>query len=120
MTASLKTGRAGRHTVVYGLGILLARAVSFVMLPFYTRYLTPGDYGVMQLVEMTLDVVAIFAGTQIASGVFRYYHKAENDADRRSVLSTALLLLASSYSLFATATFVAAPLVSRLVFGSES
>src|SRR5206468_11788005 len=52
--------------------------------------------------------------------VFRYYHKAENDADRRSVLSTALLLLASSYSLFATATFVAAPLVSRLVFGSES
>jgi O-antigen/teichoic acid export membrane protein len=118
MTKPFQMGRVGRHTLVYAAGVLLARGVSFVMLPFYTRYLTPADYGVMQLVELTLDVIAIFAGTQIASGVFRFYHKAADDASRNAVLSTATILLATSYGLFATATALAAPRLSQLVFGS--
>src|SRR5205823_14718273 len=68
--------RIGRHSLVYGAGLMLTKAVSFVMLPVYTRYLTPADYGVMTLISMTLDVIAIMAGTKVALGIFRYYHKA--------------------------------------------
>jgi O-antigen/teichoic acid export membrane protein len=118
MTSPLTMGRAGRHTLVYGVGILVSRAVSFVMLPFYTHYLTPANYGVMQLVEMTLDIVAILAGTKIATGIFRYYYKAESEADKRAVLSTAMILLGVSFGVFAAATAVVAPALSRLVFGS--
>jgi O-antigen/teichoic acid export membrane protein len=120
MTAPLKMSRVRRHTLVYGVGIVVGKVISIVMLPFYTRYLTPADYGVMQLVDMTLDIVAIFAGTRIASGVFRFYHKAQDEADRLSVLSTASVLLIVSFGFFATATGVAAPAVSRLVFGSPA
>jgi O-antigen/teichoic acid export membrane protein len=118
VTDSVTMARAGRHTLVYGVGILVGKAASFVLLPFYTHYLTPADYGVMQLVEMTLDVVSIIAGSQIAAGVFRYYHKAESDADRGAVLSTAMTLLVLSFGGFATATAVAAPVISRVVFGT--
>jgi O-antigen/teichoic acid export membrane protein len=111
-------GRAGRDTLVYAVGALFAKAVSFVMLPVYTRYLTPADYGVMQLVEMTLDVISIFAGTRIALGVFRYYHKAETEAERKAVLSTAMILIVALFGLFAAATALLAPVLSRLVFGS--
>jgi hypothetical protein len=51
-----------KHSLVYGLGMVISRSVSFIMLPIYTRYLTPADYGVMALVEMTLDVIAILGG----------------------------------------------------------
>src|SRR5436853_2534598 len=90
-----------RHSLVYALGLLLSKVVSFVMLPIYTRYLTPGDYGVMELIGMTLDIIAMIAGAGMATGIFRYYHKAESEAERLSVVSTALQMLASSYLIVA-------------------
>ena len=37
----------GRQTAIYSFGVMLGRAVSFLMLPVYTRYLTPSDYGLV-------------------------------------------------------------------------
>jgi O-antigen/teichoic acid export membrane protein len=115
-TPAFQMGRVGRHTLVYAAGILLSKAIAFVMLPIYTRYLTPSDYGVMELIEMTLDVIAILAGARIAVGIFRYYHKAANEAEREAVISTALMVLAGSYACIGLITFFAANLLSQLVF----
>jgi O-antigen/teichoic acid export membrane protein len=117
VTVALQMKRIGRHTLVYGVGIVLGKVLSFVMLPFYTHYLTPADYGVMQLVELTLDIVAILAGTRISGGIFKYYQEATSEAGRRAVLSTAMFLLVSSFSVLAVVTGLLAPLVSRIVFG---
>jgi len=110
--------RMGRHTIVYLAGILIGRAMSFVMLPFYTRFLTTADYGVMQLVEMTLDVIAIVAGARIASGIHRYYFKATTDAERNAVLSTATILIGVSFVMFGLLTGVLAEPLTVLVLGS--
>jgi O-antigen/teichoic acid export membrane protein len=106
----------GRHAIVYGIGNILGKAVSFVMLPIYTRYLTPADYGVIALVEMTLDVISILAGAQIALGIFRYYHKAGTTSERNAVVSTALIALGFSYAMVGVTAFVAAVPLSHLVF----
>lgn len=112
-------GRIGRQTLIYGLGIVLSKAVAFIMLPVYTRFLTPGDYGVMELIDMTLDVVSIVAGGKIALGIFRYYHKAETKQEQDEVVSTALLTLAATYTIVAFAVLSAAPLISNLVFRNQ-
>lgn len=108
-----------KHSLIYGLGMVISRAVSFIMLPIYTRYLTPADYGVMALIEMTLDFVSIIAGAQLALGVFRFYHKSEDEADRRGVVSTSFLLVGSLYALVGTGVFLGAAGLSRMIFGSE-
>jgi O-antigen/teichoic acid export membrane protein len=118
MSAVRAVRSASRHTIIYGIGIVASKVVSLIMLPFYTRYLTPADYGVMQLVEMTIDVVSILAGTQIAQGIFRYYHKAESRAERESVLSTAFFLLTGCFGLASMLTILVAPALCRLVFGT--
>jgi O-antigen/teichoic acid export membrane protein len=106
----------GRHAVVYGIGNVLSKAVSFVMLPVYTRYLTPADYGVMALIEMTLDVISILAGAQIALGIFRYYHKAKTESERSAVVSTALIALGVSYGVVGVVAFAAAGPLTHLIF----
>lgn len=106
--------------MIYALGLLLSKVVSFVMLPVYTHYLTPGDYGVMELIDMTLDIIAMIAGGGMAAGIFRYFHKAESEREQLSVVSTALQMLASSYFVVATIAFAVAPALSKLVFGSAS
>ena len=40
-----------KHSAVYGLGQVLARLSSFLMLPVYTSYLRPADYGVIALLD---------------------------------------------------------------------
>jgi O-antigen/teichoic acid export membrane protein len=118
LSAPFKMDRVSRHTLVYGAGIVLGRAVSVVMLPIYTRFLAPADYGVMQLVDMTLEVISIFAGSRLAGGIFKYYHEADDQTGKTAVLSTAMILLVTSFGAFGTATALAAAPVSQLVFGS--
>jgi O-antigen/teichoic acid export membrane protein len=108
----------GRHAVLYAIGNILSKAIAFVMLPVYTRYLTPADYGIAALIEMTLDVIAMIGGAQIAQGVFRFYHKAESSDDKRAVISTAMSTLTISYAILGTAVFLSAAGISRILFGS--
>src|SRR5256886_14286105 len=104
--------RIGKHGLVYGGGIILSKAVAFIMLPVYTHYLTPADYGLLQLVDMVLEVASIVAGSRLGAGIFRYYHKANTPGKRRAVLSTALIVLVTSYATAATAILVFAPTIS--------
>ena len=112
-----KMSRIGRHGLIYGGGIVVSKAVAFLMLPIYTRYLTPADYGILQLLEMVIDVVSIFAGSRLGEGIFWFYHKAETEADRRKVLSTALLVLVTCYAAATTLLFAFAPAVATATLG---
>lgn len=104
--------------MVYGIGILVGRALSFVLLPLYTRYLSPADYGVIQLVELTFDILTLVAGSRLAVGVFHFYHKASASAERGTVLSTALMTISAGYLLVGLLAFLAAPQLSGIVFSS--
>ena len=46
------------------------------MLPVYTRFLTPADYGLVQLLELTVEVAAIFFTAGTTAGLQRFYFKA--------------------------------------------
>jgi len=81
----------GRGTAWYAASVVIARAVSIVMLPIYTRYLTPGDYGQIQMLGVVSDMTAIFLTAGMTSGVQRFYFKARTEPERNAVLSTALL-----------------------------
>ena len=111
-------GAIGRQAAFYALGNILGRAISFVTLPFYTRLLTPAEYGVIQLVLMTFELVAMVAGSRLAAGVFRFYHKAETPADKNRVMSTAAILISGLYVAASILAALLAEPLSILVFDS--
>lgn len=83
--------RLSKHTLIYGGGIIISRAVSFIMLPIYTRYLTPADYGTLELLSMTIDVISMIVGMGLASSVFKFYYEYENPEEKKEVISTTTL-----------------------------
>lgn len=109
--------RLGRDSLVYAIGVIATRAIGFLMLPIYTRVLSPADYGIIQLVVTFLEVMSIFAGSRLAYGIFHFYHKAADEDGRRRVLSTALLLLTATFGAAAVASLLAAPWIATVVFG---
>ena len=80
------------HTFIYTTSELLRRGVSLIMLPIYTRYLTPADYGVVELLSMMIDVGMIIFSARVGSAIFRHYCVAETSIERNRVISSALVL----------------------------
>ena len=111
--------KLGKDTALYGFGVAISRMVSFIMLPIYTRFLTPADYGILQLLEITLEIVSILMVAGMASGMTRFYFKAKTAEQRHSVVFTAFTLQ-TSLSVAGTILLIwAAPLVWRHGLGGS-
>jgi len=106
------------HSKIYLAGNILQRCVSFVMLPIYTRFLTPADYGTLELLSMVLDFVGIILGLRIGQAIFRYYAEYENKKDRNEIISTALWLVAALNVLGILLIALAANPLATMVFGN--
>jgi len=108
----------GKHTIIYGVGMLLGKIVSFIMLPIYTRYLTPADYGVLELLTITTDVISIIVGIGLAATVMRFYAKYDSQEEKNKVVSTALILISVPSLAMNLACVLLSDKFSVLVFGS--
>jgi len=78
-----------KHSSVYGIGNLLSKAVGFILLPLYTRYLTPTDYGILELIDVTAGMIGIVIGLGVAEAVSRFYYEPASLKERNRVVSTA-------------------------------
>lgn len=97
--------------MIYGIGMMLSRAVSFLMLPIYTRYLTTADYGVLQLLDMTLDISYILFTAGMTAGLGLFYYQTHSQQERADLVRTAFALEMGLTLLGSTALLLAAPLV---------
>ena len=112
--------QTAHHSVIYALGVLLNRAAGFLMLPLYTRYLTPADYGAVEMLFMTTEVFAMIASAGLYSAVFRFHASAPDEAARRTVIATSTLLFIGFYALAALIGIACAgPLAAALLPGVD-
>lgn len=82
-----------KHSAVYSLGNFMQRVVALLLLPVYTRFLTPYDYGIKELVGLSADVIGILMAATISGAFFRFYFKYDSNADRNEVISTSILAI---------------------------
>lgn len=106
-----------KKTFTYSAAIFGARALSLLLLPLYTRYLSPTDYGVLELLDLTVNVIGILVGTRVGQALFYFYFSATTDHHRTRCVSTAFLGSAVLGAAFAALALPAAPEISYLVFG---
>jgi O-antigen/teichoic acid export membrane protein len=78
-----------RHAGIYGLANVMERAVGFVMIPVYTRYLMPADYGILELIYLTTSIISLVIGMGIESAVSRFYFDFKDERSRGLVFSSA-------------------------------
>jgi O-antigen/teichoic acid export membrane protein len=113
-------GRLVKHAGIYGVGVVLSKSVGFLLIPLYTRFLTPADYGVLELLDLTIFFSGIFCMMGISAAVFRFYAAYESEADRKEVIATALFFVTIVSLLVAVGLqFLAAPLAAT-AFGNAA
>lgn len=83
-----------KHFLVYGSGVVLMNALPILLVPIYTHAITPSEYGVMELLNRTQELVLVFFSLGLRSTLLTLYQIEEGNAERqRALYSTAILLL---------------------------
>lgn len=69
------------QSVIYTSGDVLNRAFGLLLIPIYTAYLTPGDYGILAITSTIASVLAILSMQSLESVLTRFHY---DYADRES------------------------------------
>lgn len=107
-----------KSTGIYAAGILLHRAVSILLLPLYTRYLTPAEYGVLELVDVTMSVFALVVGARVATAVAYSCGQVSTAEEKSLIYTTNMVGSAMAAALAIAAGWLAAPSIGKLVLGT--
>jgi len=111
-------GRLAKHSAIYGLGGLVSRVLAVLLLPLYTRYLTPADYGAVEtLVALTAVLVTILR-LGISSAFFRFYFDSKEPAHRLRVVRTSFWFTMAMATAGLVAGLVLAEPISQALFAT--
>ena len=81
------------HVLIYGFGNIGNRIVGFLLIPVYSRYLTPADYGVLALVGMFDQILYAVMNMGQSSALFRTYFAHDDAKGHETVVTTSLWLI---------------------------
>jgi len=91
MIPSKELVSVGKHSMVYVIGQVLSRGVGFFMIPIYTRFIVPRDYGAMELIEIIASGAGLLISMNVSDAMPRYYYAETEKEARNLVVSTTLL-----------------------------
>jgi O-antigen/teichoic acid export membrane protein len=106
-----------RDSLVYGVASVLSKGLAVLLLPLYTRVLSPGAYGVYDVL-ITLGALAnLCVALEVSQGLARYWPEMDSAARRRELASTTFWFTAAAYGVFLLVALLAAPSLTRRLFG---
>ncbi len=118
-TIATEIGTAVRHSAVYGLGNVLAKGIGFFMLPLYTHFLNPVDYGILEILDLSMSLFGMFLAMGMITALLRCYTGAKSAEQKRKIVSTALLFVfVTGLATFLIGLFFLRP-VSTMVLGPK-
>jgi O-antigen/teichoic acid export membrane protein len=106
---------------VYGVTSVLSRSLAFLLLPVYTRVLSPEEWGIRAMVALGLDAIALLCAFGLKEGINRFY--TAGDGGRRpwpEAASAGIIAHATLIGIGVIAGLVCAPWLSGVLLGDRA
>jgi O-antigen/teichoic acid export membrane protein len=109
--------RVALNSSVYFVATLFTKSLSFLLLPLYTRVLTPDDYGIIALAQALAQLIASVVQFGLHHAVSRFYYKHyQQPARLRTYLTTILAALIIETTVLSVVMTVFAETLAPLAF----
>ncbi len=105
--------RLAGHAAVYGSADVLGNFVNLLLIPVYTRYLRPDDYGTLALLILFSTVARVLFRMGLDSGFFRLYYDQKTDTERASLVTSVALFAGTAGTLLMLLTWLASGTLAR-------
>ena len=108
MTERSSLKRLASDSAIYSAAGVTGQILTILLVPIFTRALSPSDLGAVGLVNATLAVVSLFAILGLDSAAGRWFWDTEDAEDRKRTISTWFLVYLTTALLLGGAMFAAA------------
>ena len=108
-----------KDTFIYGLGTGIKKFIGFFLLPFYTRALTPADYGLLDTIATSLFFVNTFLNMGLDSASGFYFFKGKDDKEKGEIIFTVFILRLVTAIPALILSFFSGK-ISLILFGNEN
>lgn len=91
------------QTAIYGLSSVIGRLLNYLLVPIYTRYFSPSEYGIVTEMYAYVAFLVVFLTYGFETAFFRFSNKENNN---KKVYSTSLISLIVSSAIFVFLAFL--------------
>lgn len=77
-----------KNIVYYFLGNLLPKLSSLILLPIYTFYLGPTEYGIVETMAVAISILIVLFSLGFNNSVYRLYYDYGSEVDRSTLFGT--------------------------------
>lgn len=108
-----------QHTAIYGMGDLLGRVVSVLLVPIYARHLTPTDNGILSLAFAFIGFSAVFYSLGLNPALIRVLSGKTDLAEHRTTFSSAFWTLLVLGAILSALLWTNAQVLAHHLTGSQ-
>ncbi len=106
-------------SAIYAIPNILSRGIGFFLLPVYTHYLTPSEYGVLEFLVVAFVILNLTLPLEISQAVARLF--VDVDQKKKALYaSTSFWFTAIGFSLFAVIVWLFPEDMAKFVLGNET
>ena len=116
MSSQLK--RLFKGTAIYGLGQVLNRSINLVLLPVFTAYLTPRDYGIFAILTVLSGLLTCMFSLGIGVSIGIYYYERDGVEHRNKTIWMGTFILALSAGSLVSMGLPMSNMISSVALGS--
>ncbi|MBI3766082.1 MAG: polysaccharide biosynthesis C-terminal domain-containing protein [Ignavibacteriales bacterium] len=111
--------RLGTETAIYALSTIVGRFLNFLLVPFYTNVLAPGEYGIVAYIYSIIAFVTVIYSYGMESAYFKYSSTLEIGTPKQNFSTPFFSLLGSSIVFSLIITLLTSPLAQMLNISSH-
>jgi O-antigen/teichoic acid export membrane protein len=108
-----------RNLAIYGLGDVATSVVSLLLLPVFTTYLSPADYGIITMLLTVEAVTKVLFRWGVDTAFMRLYYDCHDQSGRQRLASTIFFFLAAVNGVLLVAALLSLDWLTPHILGSE-
>lgn len=102
----------------YGLGDIITKLSTVIILPIFSRFLSPADFGVASILTFSTVLVSGLSDLGLSISTYRYYFD-KKTKNRRQIISTAQIFVTLVSTLVAIIALLFSHSFSKLLFETD-
>ena len=100
-----------RNTIIYAVGNLGSKLLTFLLLPIYTAYLLESEYGSFDLIVNTVSLILPIITFQVTDGIYRFILGEDDDNKVKKYISNGSIVIFIN-----TIIFTVIYIISSIIF----
>ena len=100
-----------KQSVLYAIGEIVPKLVSFFVLPIYTHYLSKTDYGIISYINSFVMFLFVLCVLSLNSYVLRFYFEKEDETYRKRLLGNFYIIIAGINILLSLLAYFSLPII---------